>query len=278
MADNVLMRITQSVSIQKDLGEVCVEMYELFENTDKLYSYIVYAKYDDEDLSGWVVNYIVSQNEDYNTLSPDEVVTELLQVFSKKENNGKKVICYKQPSIEIMLEVYDPLVHRLAKYQQDRWRQFEHDDLCQICRMVMIRLYKKGYYIHKRLLYKAFMNEILISTRHERNAPKMVSFEDAFFTPIKGDSEKLLIADIVADESITEKEEEDYKNEVNLKVFEEVKDIIVEFLGERQWRELYRSYTTKNTTTTTRKLMQRVKTYFEKLGISRKDFDNKYYG
>ena len=190
----------------------------------------------------------------------------------------KRVLGYNQPDIEVMIEAYDPLVNKLAKQQNEHWKCFEHEDLCQMCRLTMLKLYRKGYYIHKRLLYKSFNNDILMSLRHERDRPTIVSFEDTFYKTASADSEKLLVADIVPDTELIEKEELELYEENTRLIFEEVKEIIVELIGIRQFNELMRDYGNKHTTTWSRKCMQKIKNHFAKLGLTRKEFDNKYYG
>jgi hypothetical protein len=279
MEDNVLVNVSQTLPFIVDDELILSVLNEIFTHVDKVYSYIIYAHYDENDLiTKWTIRYAISEKSSYNTLDSTDCVSEIYSILTKKQDKRRKIIGYKQPCIEIMLEVFDPLVNKLAKLQFDRWKQYTHEDLCQMCRLVMIKLYRKGYYIHKVLLQKAFNNYILVSLRPERNAPVIVSFEDTFYKSMKSDSETILFADTIADTSIEEEQENTRITEAEAAIFEEVKNIVIELVGERQWRELVRDYSNKHTSTRTRKLMNKVKTHFNTLGLSRKDFNNKYYG
>lgn len=279
MEDNVLVNVSQTLPFIVDDELILCVLNEMFKPIDKVYSYIIYAHYDENDLiTKWTIRYAISEKSSYNTLDSNNCISEIYSILTKKQDKRRKIIGYKQPSIEIMLEVFDPLVNKLAKLQFDRWKQYTQEDFCQMCRLVMIKLYRKGYYIHKVLLQKAFNNHVLMSLRPERNAPVIVSFEDTFYKSMKSDSETILFADTIADTSIEEEQENTRITEAEAAIFEEVKNIVIELVGERQWRELMRDYGNKHTSTRTRKLMNKIKTYFNALGLSRKDFNNKYYG
>lgn len=276
MADNVLLKVTQELQASLSYNEMLSNMTEALIDLDKIYSYIVYGNYEDTKLTKYIIVYTISQTEKYNTLFVDNIISEIMEIIVLPKEQ-KRVLGYNQPDIEVMIEAYDPLVNKLAKQQAEHWKCFEHEDLCQMCRLTMLKLYRKGYYIHKRLLYKSFNNDILMSLRHERNRPTIVSFEDTFYRAVSADSEKLLVADIVPDTEIQEEEERKLQEENTLLIFNEVKDIIVELIGVRQFDELMRDYGNKHTTSWSRKCMQKIKNHFTKLGLSRKDFDNKYY-
>lgn len=278
MEDNVLTKIVQYVQLTDTKEEVLSNAISILMHYDKIYSYIVYQIYKDEEVVRYTIQYTISQREDFNTIAIGDVLTNIIGILFDSEKDVKKVLGYGQPSLDVALEAYDPLVHKLAKYENSKWKQFEYEDLCQICRLVMCKLHRKGYYIHKRLLQKAFTNEILISLRHEKNAPPIVSFEDCFFSKATGDSDDLTIADTIPDTSIQENEEKEYEELAEKLIFEEVKDIVIELIGIRQWNELMRDYGNKHTTAWSRKLMQKIKHHFETLGLTREDFNRKYYG
>lgn len=277
MADNVLMHVKQKISAATDIKRVEEIICETFDGIDNIYSYLIYAEYDIDPIQ-YTIQYNISQNDKLNTISLEDVLTGVVYAIENVDlNKKKKIVGYGQPSLEIVLQTYDPLVHKLARYQHSKWKQYDYDDLCQICRLVMIRLYRKGYYIHRRLLQRSFENEIWMEVKKHRGE-NVVSFDDTFFKPLYTSSEELIFADIVPDEEPLEKEQEEYDKEVNTLIFEELKDIIVDYIGIRQWNELVRDYGNGHTTSWSRKTLQRVKKYLAEIGISRKDFINKYYG
>ena len=276
MADNVLMHVKQKISAATDIKRVEEILCETFDGIDNIYSYLIYAEYDVNPIQ-YTIQYNISQNEDLNTLTLEDVLTGVIHVLESVDiTKKKKIVGYGQPSLEIVLQTYDPLVHKLARYQKDRWKQYDYDDLCQICRLVMVRLYRKGYYIHRRLLQRSFENEVWMDVKKHRGE-RLVSFEDTFYTPISGTSEELVFADIVPDEEALEKEKEQEEKEINLLIFNEVKELITDYIGVRQWNELMRDYGNNHTTSWSRKMLQKIKKYMAELGITRKDFINKYY-
>lgn len=273
MSGNTIMKVVQKISKHKDLEYVFKSVYGVLCEVERIYSVIVY--YEEED-SCYTIQYNISQNDDYNTLEAHTVTSKIADIILNADNT-KRVCGYMQPPIDVCLEVYDPFVLHLARKARNKWKYLEEDDYAQICRMVMIKLYQKGYYLHKRLIEKAFNNELLMSFRNRRNEPLMVSFEDTFYAPITSSSEELKFADIIEDTSQREAEEERYIEEAEHAIFEEVKDIIIDLIGVRQWNELMRDYGNKHTTAWSRKKMTEIKRYFEKMGLTRKEFNKKYY-
>lgn len=278
MADNVLMKVTQS--IRADVEKECVRsmLENTLENINSIYSYIVYAEYENGVQNAYIVQYNLSQEDKYNTISTEEAIDGITKVICEHAHeNTRRVIGYAQPDVELILELYDPLVNKLARIQDGKWSMYTHEDLCQICRLEILKLYRKGYYLHKRLVEKAFINRLLMNTRHDRNKPPTLSFEDTFYRTSSSDSEKLLVADTIPDQYLIEKEKAADEEIAERLIFEEVKGIIIDLIGVRQWDELLRSYGGKSTTATTRKVMQKVKNHFENLGLTRKDFNKRYY-
>lgn len=273
MADNVIMKLTLNISPGTDADTIKYKLENLLENIPMLYSYIVFKKNDE-----FVIQLNISQTERYNTLTVNKCINDIVNKLINTDNIQEgKVLCYDQPPIEILVEAFDPLVNKLALQQLEHWKQYEHDDLCQTCRLVMVTLYNKGYYLHKSLISKAFSNEILMEIRHDRDKPLMLSLDDAFYRPIKGGSEELTYADIVKDdcEELIQRERE--ISEAEMLIFNEVKDIIVDLIGIRQWNEFYRDYANKHTTSWSRHTLLKIKNHLASLGLTRGKFNDKYY-
>lgn len=272
MVDNIIMKITQKIKCKSDKEVLRVTINEALEELKFIYSYIVYRQTDD-----YLIQYNLSQQTRYNTLPSEQVCDEICNIICNDTGEGVEIIGYNQPSLEIILEAFDPLVHKLARVQGEHWQQYEHDDLCQMCRLIMVQLYRKGYYLHKRLIEKALVNQILMETRNDRNKPLILSFDDVFYKPVSNSSEQITIADIVPDTDAILQEEEEEHLEGEFAIFAEVKDIIIDLIGIRQWNELFRDYSGKHTSTYTRKLMLKVKNHFEKEGLTRSKFNEKYH-
>ena len=176
---NVLSNIVAHVATDSDgpITPASVISQSLV-TTDRVYSYLVYAEYSDHRLSGWRVEFVISQVDDYNTIHKAQAILDICALIDESYNRSQQsyVIGYKQPPLDLLLQVLDPLVQRLARQQHDYWG-LEYDDLCQTCRLVICALYRKGYYIHKSLVNRAFINEVLMSIRKERYKPQMVSID-----------------------------------------------------------------------------------------------------
>lgn len=272
MADNVIMKVTQVIKCNNDKNTLKVILNEILTEFDYVYSYLVFRRKND-----YLVQYNLSQQTNYNTIPVENVCNEIIEIIYNDTGIGEKIIGYNQPKLEIILNAFDPLVHKLATIQSEHWKQYEHDDLCQMCRLVMVKLYRKGYYLHKRLIEKAFINAILADLRNEKNKPLIVSFDDVFYRPVSNSSEQITIADTIPDKETMSQEEEEERIRGELAIFEEVKDIIIDLIGIRQWNELYRDYAGKHTTSYTRKLLIKIKRYFETEGLTRSKFNEKYH-
>lgn len=275
MAENTLHKISQKISVNLSEEEIVKNLEEVLLDLETVYSYLVYAKYKDEQLTGWLIEYNISQIDEYNTLIAKDIIREILvDIRNSKERKVSNVIGYKQPSLELILKLYDPLVKKLALEQSKRWNKLEYEDAYQMCQLTMLTLYRKNYYIHKKLLERSYNNYVLMLFRRERDMPVTTSIDQVVYEEPDGSS--LTLADMIPDtnEMLEEKEKEEQET-FNL-IFEEVKDIIIELTSERQFEQLLRDYGNKCTTSWSRKKIQQIKEYFKKLGITRKSFYERY--
>ena len=153
-----------------------------FDGIEKIYSYIVYAKYKNGKLDHWKVEFMLSQHDEFNELNISNVAYDVAKMTELSVvSETQKVLGYKQPSPEVLLKVYEPLINKLVKEELNRWNYLEYEDLLQMCRLVMMRLYRNGYYIHKNLLRRAFNNEVLMHIRKDKNKPIMVSVNSTIY-------------------------------------------------------------------------------------------------
>lgn len=268
MKENVLNKIT--INIDKDVtkAQLCEQLImPLSVSHDKIYSYLIYSQYECSTLKGWVIEYIISQDEQYNTLDVEDCIIDIAKkIFeNKKTKEHKYVIGYKQPSLDVMCTLFEPCVNKLATNMKQRWPNFEYEDLCQMCKLVMCTLYSKGYYVHKYLLEKSFMNYVLMSLRKERNKPTIVSLNDAF-SKSEGQDE-ITFADTLPDyneiyEQQDKEDEEEYKQILN-----EERELVIDAIGERRYDQLVREYGNKMTTGSGRRTVQKLKTKFRKDGL-----------
>lgn len=221
------------------------------------YAYIIYQCKD-----GYELIVYESDIKHYNTLSSSECIREVREIVQNniitqrhadKQNGKNTVIGYKQPPIEIQLEAFEPLINSLANEAYAHWgRWYDLDDLQQICKYCMCKLYNNGYYIHKSLLRKTFNNMILSELRHNNRAGADVSLDS-----LNIDEMFVLSAmiDRHNDELFANAEERDMlRNKVQAQ-----RKIIVDIIGEEAYKRLIDEYTKKQTTSNSRSLVYRLK-------------------
>ena len=273
--ENILFNSQIELNSDMDVSKMCqVLMYSL-SNDERIYSYVVYYN-ETPERKHYTVKYMVSQDDSNNTIDAIDAAAEIIKIITDDKIEKKYIIGYRQPPLDKLIVLLQPMVHKLAKIQHNHWKRFEYEDLCQMCNMAIVELFNKGYYIHKSLVEKTFSNMVLMELRRYSNEPCIISLEQNF----NGDDdlEKLTIADVIADE-------DDLNEQIELEIrankdwtYEEIKNIIVNHIGQRQFDQLLRGYSNNATDGATRKTMKRIKSYLNKLGITKKELNNRYYG
>lgn len=268
MQDNIITKVGQTISVTCTKDEIKQQIASILDGYERIYSYLIYAKYKDKILIGWLVEYTFSQYDKYNTLQVCDIIDTIVDTLLNNKDTVKSVIGYKQPSFELMLQLYKPLIHKLAVEQCNRWTELEYEDAVSICQLTMLKLYKKGYYIHKHLLRRSFENEILMSLRHSRSKPEMMSLEQEVSWKKSEEDDALTIASMIPDYEEELRVERAQDKAAFDAVFAEIKDILVDMLGERQFQQLLRDYGNRHTTSWSRRTMKRIKNKFKKVGFT----------
>ena len=270
---NELTNVVQKIKVGNDIQDA---IFKQLARVNRVHSYIVYACRSGDNIVGWKIVYNVSQNNVLNTIEPLTIAEVVLEQISKYDaSKSTNVVCYAQPPLDLLILQYGPLVNKLAKEQHDKWKWLEYEDLVQMCVLCICELYCKKYYIHKSLLRRTFNNYVLMHIRKDKDKPVMLSLEQRF---AKSDDDKdVTIADTIPDQRQIEALEQEELDAVEQQILEEMKGIIIDLVGPRQYDQLLREYGSKSTTPWSRKLMQKIKAHLFNLGISRKSFD-KYYG
>lgn len=246
---------------------------------ENVYSYLLYAQCDEFGIiQTYLIKFMIAQEDSYNTIPKNLAVNHILDCIEMyKEYMGKnKIIGYRQPPLDLMIVLYEPLMYEMSTHMQQYWKQYDLDDLLQICRICMCELYTKGYYIHKHLLWTAFRNKIIEEVRPLKNRGEIVSLQLAY-SDKNGGEEILSFADITPDKQAEEREEDDAIREANLEIFAEIKDIIIDLVGPRQFDMLFRDYSRGHTTPQSRKLLIKIKNHLNSMGITQSQFNEKYH-
>lgn len=273
--ENVLFNAQIELNSEMPQEKMCEILMLSFGDNERIYSYIVYFT-QTETRESYTVKYLVSQSDENNTIDVVDAVAEILGIINRDKAEKKRIIGYRQANLDKLIELMQPLVRKLAIIQHRRWQQLEYEDLCQMCNLAIVELYRKGYYIHKSIVEKTFNNMVLMELRHDKDKPIVVPLEQAFNGT--EDLEKLTIADVLTDPEDELMREELDREENKQWTFQEVKQIIIGLIGPRRFDRLFRDYGNGHTTAVTQKEMQRLREHFAKLGLTKKEFDNRYYG
>ena len=263
MHENVLTPIKVFVSQKyaERPNELCeMLLAPLVEVCENIYSYLIYAEYENKTLTGWTIQYVVSQDEQYNTLRLTDIVAQIAADIIKNNKSLKEsyIIGYKQPPLEILCKLFDPLMQKLAYTQHIKWPKLEQEDLLQMCRLTMCVLYSKGYYINRRLLEQSFYNAILMQLRKDKNMPIIVSLSEPIQAGISS-TEKTLIEDIVPDYNELYEEQDKEDDEEYQQILEEERQVIIDMIGQRQYDQLIREYGNRCTTCRGQRQVARIK-------------------
>lgn len=235
-----------------------------------VYSWILYDKKNE-----YLLSILVSETRVYNTLLVNNIADDILQALTQyhKTDKRKQVITHKQPPLEILCETYRPLVYSLCIQQHTYWPQIELEDLIQMCNLRICILYQQGYYIHKKLLNRAFANAVLVFLRPERYKPHIASLDEISDSKSGGD-ENVSPLEVIEDESASE-EIQNAIDEMDGYTFEdllssEMRNVVLEFVSQRTYDQWKIEYGTKTVSRQTASQVNALKSKLSALGISRK--------
>lgn len=242
-------------------------IHDLFIDMDNIYSYIIYTKFVNNKRTGWTIAITISEIDRFNTIKGCDIINNVVTTLLKTRESTDYVVGYEQPDVVIMDELFAPLMGKLSRITCSRWPQLEYADVYDVCRLTLLKLYRRGYYIHKTLLERSFNNEILMQLRSTRGKEDILSLD----TLICDDGDKnnsFPIIEIIVDKEAENDEKVKDELELYRSIFEDVKSQIISMFGERQFDQLLRDYASKNTTNWSRRRMQTIKQKFEKLNLN----------
>lgn len=239
-----------SLIIGGDIDEIDASLTDVVGPSCPIYTCLVYRT----QTSSYRFVYSISNIAYYNTLDITDVLACMHEALTHVIVDSRKILCYRQPPLELILEAAEPLIQTQAKLQQSRWSELEFEDLCQMCKLGIIKLYRQGYYINAALIKRTFNNGVLQSLRHERNKPQFVNLD----AKVSDDSDNQL-RDIIPDiQAIEQEQDEDERAEIDERLLWQ-KQAIIDVIGERQYNQLVFEYGHKATTAWSRKMVQTLK-------------------
>jgi hypothetical protein len=206
---NELVEFKDELPLDVSVEQICECLYTLTNYGKELYSYFVGRK---NDIINIKVVYSLSGN---NTIDRDNAIDDICVKISDYilTMSNAKCITFGQPPLEMVVELYQPMLKKMVDKLSIQWKQFEYDDLFSIGNYILVKLYRQGYYINKYLVWTSLNNEILVQYRKIKYKPIIVSLDDVIKLDAKIDSEELTYGDIIKDESYEEEEEKQDEKE-----------------------------------------------------------------
>lgn len=267
--------IKKSFLLTKDDANNITNISNITTSVDKIYSYIIYNENDKSILNKhnvWKIDCLISSIPYYNTINIKEAIIDILDSICN-DTLVSNIAGYKQPTLDIIVEAYIPLIKTISNKLLIKWPNLEFDDIYQLCMIALINLYKSNYYLHKKLIIRACNNEILEYLRKHKNNTDIISIYDMLGSP----DENLTIADTIMDpESLYQQTDNEVKV-ARLQIYNEIKDIIIDRFGPRRFDRLYNAYAKGSgygNNTAARDLIT-IKRYLKSQNITKESF-NKY--
>lgn len=250
MLTNVLTKFEHYIPFRKDFI-YSDEVHLIGLAYDKVYSYQVLMCISEGNLMGWQINILLSENDDYNTISKNKLMTGIMHAIVKTDSKAKVLVDFEQPPLELLIKLYEPLVNKLANEEKLHWKQFEFDDLCQMCRLAICTLYSAGYFIHKSLIRTTFVRMILSELRLRGDEYEAIPMH-------KLNKDDLEYINCIEDESV----EDEFKEIIDgsQQYIDDRKKTVIGIIGQRQYDQIVREYRTGTTTGATQKLVHKLKT------------------
>lgn len=229
---NVKVLIKPDETAQDVIAEICndcgLELNEYF-----AFSAIMTPSKTDKDCKELKINCLTEQEE--NPYTPFTLINSL---WSKQSDNG---IVYVQPPLEQWIVIFSPLLTSLIQEVHPKYKKLipDFDEMQSILNLTIVKLYAKGYYLHKSLIKRSYINDLNMECRKLKN--NMIT--DSLDEPIGRDEEgkDITLLDQIADPVSTEwarqcntYTEQDYAEDL----FEKVKAEMLKEMSELQFQRI----------------------------------------
>lgn len=160
-------------------------------------------------------------------------------------------LIYLNPTLETFFIVFKNGIHSIVESVYPYYDKMFSDknDVISICYEVILKLYKKGYYLHKQLIKNSLRNELSKMIRNKKGY-KIYSLDYNY------DEAKSSMLDFLTDDDIEEKiADEDYATFL----FNEIKNAIIEETSQLMFDRLMIQLETKTLTSDTSKLLMKIR-------------------
>lgn len=241
----------------------------IFVDYDKIYSYILaYNK----DKNTYKLKITVCSTDRYNTYDAQTILEDICDNLVTYIVDNGSVVCFLQPDLSIQCEMFTPYAHKLATEEHLHWQHMEVEDLVQMVYECMTILYNKGYYLNKYLVRKTFLNKLYGALR-KRPADK----ECSLYAPVgKEGMRDITIADTLEDDTIEQRDIAENADAL-LSVIDEMREILLTYISERQYKQLLFEYNNRCVTAANAKLVQNIRLWLKRDGFNRAYIHRRYY-
>ena len=98
----------------------------------------------------------------------------ITDIINKLDLTAK--VSYVNPPLEKYLTLFRPMLDKMVSQAYPTYAKLlDKDDLLSILFLTIVKLYNKNYYLHNRLIYKSFINELNMEIRNQKHFTDMQS-------------------------------------------------------------------------------------------------------
>lgn len=164
-----------------------------------------------------------------NPYSPVDLVVQLFEQPSEKE------VKYVVPPLEQYLTVFKPSLWKMVNRAHPYYMKLipDKEDLMSILGLTIVRLKNKGYYLHKHLIYKAFINALNMEVRKSKYFDDILSLDKPIAKDDEGEAFTLM--DKIEDKDLSREAnqkvhytEQDYDEDL----YNGIKNAMIEDMGQ----------------------------------------------
>ena len=159
---NVLIRVKPGETASDLIAQIC-ELENISHDTPFAFSAIMA----DDKLK---INCLIDRENPY---SPSTLISELFQTESKG------TVRYVMPPLDLYITTFMPMLHKMVNKVYPYYKKLipDKEDLMSILYLSIVKLYNKGYYLHNRLIYRSFVNDLNMEVRKLKNFSDICSLD-----------------------------------------------------------------------------------------------------
>lgn len=229
----------------------------------KIFSFIIYNSCSDKvsEKSVWFVSCTISNREEFNTLDTKKICNDIITIIMEDDFTSP-IAGFRQPSVELSFEIFTPMLKSLSQYFCNRWSILEYDDVFQICSLCFFKLYKNGYYLHKKLIIKSVSNYIHRKCLKHIND---VSIHDCINRESNGTH--LEYMDTLVDVNESYKVDDLIDKLSSNEDYRATKTLLINRIGTERYKRLQDAYNSDDSTSHIRHEVYRIKKYLQSIDL-----------